>query len=573
MMQRRQRGSRIQKGGESSGRPVGEKKDTDAPKIPAHWHVHQCDAECVANELECVSRTIANNSARGRAAAQLPAARAATASAMPSGSEHLALRRVLGADCFVLIIDRLKDQGSAHDFKSVCRGFRDAIRAYEAEHGCIHTPLTALVGRGNDLLSRPRYYQEMFSRECMTPPPSHFDLFWTAEDAQNLCPDFAVMCTAAQLGDAEIFRVMWSRHWSSDGTYHDPMALFGLGGQLCSAFRCAVYNGIAAGHVEILRACIALNCLQNPDGSMYTKWGYDALAGAGEEMVKAMHQNDLLPPYVSHSGIREKTMALMLQSGASADALDYVHAIGGRYAAGRCDIASAAKSFGLQSLEWLLRKLTRVDPTFFENSMRFASHPDVVWFLFTEKGVRPTADNVRACIEQGADVNFLEKLARRGVLPEGCSLYPALQTSEPRLIRFVLEHSTTTVSQATLRFDEPGHPDDNQPLTCAHAFTDSPPSLEIVELLRARGVPWGNFARQALKARDFQLFRYARDHLGCSFDWAGSAGLFVKAGAPKYILRSESCFVEFLEQVASPTAWETIRTGQVFGFENAGSVF
>ena len=118
-------------------------------------------------------------------------------------------------------------------------------------------------------------------------------------------------------------------------------------------------------------------------------------------------------------------------------------------------------------------------PYFFEHSMRFAGHPDVIWFLFDKKGVRFTADNVRTCIEQGADVNFLEKLARQGVLPDGVSLYPALQTSEPRLIRFVLEHSTTSVSQATLRFDEPGHPDDNKPLTCAHAFTDSSPRWKL----------------------------------------------------------------------------------------------
>lgn len=473
---------------------------------------------------------------------------------MPSGSEHLALRCVLGADCFVLIIDRLKDQGSAHDFKSVCRGFRDAIRAYEAGHGRIRTPLAALVGRGVDLLSRPRYYQEMFSREFMTPPPSHFDSFWSDADAQNLGPDFAVMCSAAQLGNAALFRAMWSRHWSLDGTYSDPMALFGLGGQLSSPFRCAVYNGIAAGHVDILRACIELKSLRNPDGSMYTEWVYDALGGAGIEMVKLMHQHNLLRPYVEEPGqrdIREKTITLMLKSRASVDALDYVHAIDGRYAAGRCDIASACESFGLHSLDWLLRKLTRVDHAFFEKGMRFARHPDVVWYLMDKKGVRPTADNVRTCIEQGADVNFLEKLARRGVLPDGCSLYPALQTSEPRLIRFVLEHSTTTVSQATIRFDAPGHPDDDKPLTCAHAFTgdDSSPSLEIVEMLLAHGVPWGNFARMALKARDFDLYRYARNRLGCSFDWASSAELFVKAGAPAYIMRGESSFIEFLEQV------------------------
>ena len=77
---------------------------------------------------------------------------------------------------------------------------------------------------------------------------------------------------------------------------------------------------------------------------------------------------------------------------------------------------------------------------------------------------------------------------------------------------------------------------------------------------------------RALKARDFQLFRYARNRLGCSFDWASSAELFVKAGAPAYIMRGESSFVEFLEKVAPPTAWQKIRIGQVFGFENTGSV-
>ena len=91
-----------------------------------------------------------------------------------------------------------------------------------------------------------------------------------------------------------------------DGTYSDPMALFGLGGQLSDPFRCAVYNGITAGHVDILRACIELKCLRNPDGSMYTEWGYDALSGAGMEMVKLMHQHDLLPPYVGHPMERDE---------------------------------------------------------------------------------------------------------------------------------------------------------------------------------------------------------------------------------------------------------------------------
>ena len=173
------------------------------------------------------------------------------------GGEHPALRRVVGASYCDLIIDQLKAQGSAHDFKSVCRYFRDVIRAYEAKHGRIRTPLAAMVGRGDDLLSRPRYYQEMFSSGSMVPPVSYYDGLWNlgVEDEQNLGPDVAVMCAAAELGNAELLRTMWSHNWSSDGSYCDPMALFGPGGQFSSPFRSAVYHGIAAGHVDILRVC------------------------------------------------------------------------------------------------------------------------------------------------------------------------------------------------------------------------------------------------------------------------------------------------------------------------------
>jgi len=480
----------------------------------------------------------------------------------------------VGTDCSDLIIDRLKAQGSVHDFKSVCRDFRDAVRAYEAKHGRIRTPLAALVGRGNDLLSRPRYYQAMFSSGSMVPPECSYDGLWKlgAEDDHNLGPDVAVMCAAAELGNAELLRTMWSRNWGSDGSYCDPMALFGPGGQFSSPFRCAVYNGIAAGHVDILRVSITVIRLRNPDGSTWREWEYDALVGASAAMVQLMHKHDLLPSHVNHPSDIDgdggvKTIALMLQTGASVDALDFVHSIHGRYAAGRSDIHAACMAPGLRPLQWLLCKLTSVHRSFFEKGVRVAHHPDVVMFLVDQKNVLPNPATIQGCLERGtADLDFLRRLARRGVLPNDYSLYPALQTKKPEIIKFVLEHSITPVSEAMIDTLE-----ESIPLTCAHAFVNgASPSREIVDMLRDHGVPWGKFCERALQAWDFELYRYARDH-ACSFDWKSSAVLFVKVGAPKYILGGEPVFVEFLEKFASRRAWEVIRM-KAFGFENTESV-
>ena len=493
------------------------------------------------------------------------------------GGEHPALRRVVGSDCFDLILDQLKAQGSAHDFKSVCRHFRDAIHAYEAEHGRIRTPLAALVGRGNDLLSRPKYYQEMFTTGSMVPPRSCYDGLWNldAAEEQNLGPDVAVMCAAAELGNAELLRTMWSHNWSGDASYCEPMSLFGPGGQFASPFRSAMYHGIAAGHVDILRVAMRIR-LRNSDGSAWRDWVYDALVGASAAMVHLMHQHDLLPPYVGHPSDRddeeeERTIAVMLRTGASVEALDFVHSIHGRYAAGRCDIHAACAASGLRPLQWLLGKLTLVHRSYLELGMRVAGHPDVVWFLLDQKNVLPTASNVQMCIDAGADVDFLRRMAQRGVFPDDRSLYSALQTARPEVIEFVLDHSTTPVTEATVGADDPS--DEGTPLTCAHAFVDGvSPSREIVDMLRDHGVPWGKFCKRALQAWDFELYRYARDHCACAFDWKSSAELFVKAGAPKCILSGEDSFVEFLEKFALRRAWEVVAIGELFGFGNVEGV-
>ena len=293
-------------------------------------------------------------------------------------------------------------------------------------------------------------------------------------------------------------------------------------------------------------------------------------------MVQLMHKHDLLPSYVNHPSDSdgedaEKTIALMLKTGASVGALDFVHSIHGRYAAGRSDIHAACMAPGLRPLQWLLCKLTSVHRSFFEKGMRVADHPDVVWFLLDQKNVLPNATTIQECLEGGTtDLDFLWRLARRGVFPNAYSLHPALQTKKPEIIKFVLQHSTTPVSEAMIMINSF---EEDRPLTCAHAFVNgASPSREIGDMLRDHGVPWGKFCKRALQAWDFELYRYARDHHACAFDWTSSAELFVQAGAPRCVLSGEPMLVEFLEKSASHRAWEVIEMGELFGFGNIGSV-
>ena len=103
--------------------------------------------------------------------------------------------------------------------------------------------------------------------------------------------------------------------------------------------------------------------LRNLDRSTWRDWEYDTLAGASAAMVQLMQKHDLLPSHVnlpSDMDERVKTIALMLKTGASVDALDFVHSIHRRYAAGRSEIQDACMAPGLRPLQWLLGKLTRV---------------------------------------------------------------------------------------------------------------------------------------------------------------------------------------------------------------------